>query len=151
MSVMESPVPVLIEGGLGIDDRGIVAFVNDFNFDGVKRFYTVSNHRQGFIRAWHGHRREAKYVTVVKGAALVCAVEVNHWDNPATDAKVHRHVLSCEKPSVLFIPAGFANGFMSLAADTKLMFFSTSTVEESRSDDVRFDAHHWDPWTVMER
>jgi dTDP-4-dehydrorhamnose 3,5-epimerase len=40
---------------------------------------------------------------------------------------------------------------MSLTGDAKLMFFSTSTVEESREDDVRFDARYWDAWSVEER
>jgi dTDP-4-dehydrorhamnose 3,5-epimerase len=143
--------PTMLEGGLGVDDRGHVGFVNDFDFQDVKRFYWVSNHRRGFIRAWHGHRNEAKYVTVVSGAALVCAVKVSDWENPDTSAHVHRHVLSAEKPSVLFIPAGYANGFMSLTENAKLMFFSTSTLAESRGDDIRFDARLWDPWTVVER
>ena len=30
--------PTLIEGGLAVDDRGEVRFVNEFNFEGVKRF-----------------------------------------------------------------------------------------------------------------
>jgi dTDP-4-dehydrorhamnose 3,5-epimerase len=150
-SVIQSDVPILLEGGLGVDDRGQVAFVNGFGFEGVKRFYMVSNHRQGFIRAWHGHKREAKYVSVVQGSALVCAVKVDDWDHPSVDSPIHRHVLSAQKPSVLFIPAGFANGFMSLTEDAKLMFFSTSTVEESRNDDIRFESRHWDPWQVVER
>ena len=58
--LLQSDVPVLLEGGLGVDDRGQVAFVNGFGFEGVQRFYLVSNHRQGFIRAWHGHRHQAK-------------------------------------------------------------------------------------------
>ena len=53
--------PTLIDGGLSVDDRGQVAFANGFDFEGVKRFYLVSNHRQGFVRAWHAHRREAKW------------------------------------------------------------------------------------------
>ena len=28
----------IINGGVATDDRGSVRFVNDFNFDGVKRF-----------------------------------------------------------------------------------------------------------------
>ena len=66
----------LITGGLAIDDRGQVSFVNDFSFDKVKRFYTVSNHRQGFVRAWHGHKKESKYILVVQGAALVGTVKI---------------------------------------------------------------------------
>ena len=147
---MES-VPTVFTGDLAADDRGQVSFVNDFDFSGVKRFYTVRNYLQGFFRAWHAHRREAKYVTVVAGAALVGAVAIDNWEQPSRDLKVHRYVLSADKPRVLFIPAGYANGFMSLSADAHLMFFSTSSLEESKGDDVRYDARHWDIWTVEER
>jgi len=147
----ETSKPVLMAGGLAVDDRGELGFVNDFNFEGVKRFYTVANHRQGFVRAWHGHKREAKYVTAVSGAAVIGAVRVDNWDQPSREVPVDRFVLSAHKPSVLYIPAGYANGFMSLTADLKLMFFSTTTLEQSQGDDFRFDARHWDIWQVVER
>jgi len=141
----------MMAGGLAADDRGELGFVNDFRFEGVKRFYTVANYRQGFIRAWHGHKREAKYVTAVSGAAVVGAVRIDNWDEPSRDLTVDRFVLSAHKPSVLYIPSGFANGFMSLTADLKLMFFSTSSLDESQGDDFRFDARYWDIWQVVER
>ena len=144
-------VPQLIEGGSVVDDRGEVGFINGFSFDKVKRFYWVGNHRSGFIRAWHAHKREAKYVTVVQGAALVGAVEIDDWDNPSKDSKVWRYALSDHKPSVLYIPAGYANGFMSLTAGTKLIFFSTSSLEETHGDDIRYDAYYWNPWQIVER
>ncbi len=143
--------PRLIKGGVAVDDRGQVSFVNDFDFEGVRRFYAVENHARGFIRAWHAHKKEAKYVMVVKGAALIGAVEIDDWDNPSKDAQVHRHVLSEASPAVLFIPAGYANGFMSLTEDTKILFFSTRSLADSAGDDIRYDARHWDPWTVEER
>ena len=143
--------PTLISGREVIDDRGSLSFVNDFTFAGVKRFYVVSNHRAGFVRAWHAHRREAKYVTVLEGAAIVCAVPIDDWDMPNRDAEVDRHVLSASQPTILFIPAGYANGFMSLTENSKLLFFSTATLDESRSDDVRYDARYWNPWEVIER
>ena len=141
----------LIEGGLAVDDRGQVSFVNAFGFEGVKRFYAVANHRQGFVRAWHGHRREGKFVYVAQGSALVAAVRIDDWERPSKDLPVARFVLSAQKPAVLWIPPGHANGFMSLTPDAVLLFFSTSTVEESRQDDVRFPARHWDPWQAEER
>jgi dTDP-4-dehydrorhamnose 3,5-epimerase len=143
--------PVLFTGDVAVDDRGQVSFVNDFDFAGVKRYYAVRNHRQGFIRAWHAHRREAKYVTVVAGAALVGAVAIDNWEQPSRDLPITRHVLSAGKPSVLYIPAGYANGFMSLTPDAHLVFFSTASLEESRADDTRYDARYWDIWTVEER
>ncbi|MGZ6005790.1 MAG: dTDP-4-dehydrorhamnose 3,5-epimerase family protein [Candidatus Saccharimonadales bacterium] len=148
---MAAKEPTLIEGGLAVDDRGQVSFINGFGFDDVKRFYMVSNHAQSFVRAWHAHKKEAKYVLVVKGAAVVGAVAIDDWDRPSKDAEVKRFVLSEKKPTVLYIPAGYANGFMSLTEDAQLMFFSTSTLEESLGDDIRYDARHWDIWTVEER
>src|SRR5437870_3988195 len=44
-----------------------------------------------------------------------------------------------------------SNGFTSLTADAHVVFFSTSTIEESLTDDVRYDPRHWDIWTVEER
>lgn len=148
---MGSDKVITISGGLAVDDRGEVGFVNGFNFQGVKRFYTVTNHRAGFIRAWHAHRNEAKYVTAVVGSAVVAAVRIDDWQEPSPGLLVERFVLSAKRPSVLFIPPGYANGFMSLTDDLKLMFFSTSTLDESAADDIRFDSRTWDPWQVVER
>lgn len=131
----------IIKGGKAVDDRGSVSFVNDFNFDSVKRFYQVSNHRRGFIRAWHGHEKEGKYVYVAKGAALIGFVDFKN-----KDANPDKAVLSDTNPQILYIPPGFANGFKSLEEDTIIQFYSTSTLEESLGDDIRFDYDKWNIW-----
>lgn len=141
----------VFEGARAVDDRGELTFVNDFRFEGVKRFYTVSNHKTGFVRAWHGHRNEAKYVTVASGAAIFGAVKIDDWSNPSPDLPVQRFVLSVSRPQIIYVPAGYANGFMSLTPDLKMVFYSTSILEESKGDDFRFDARHWDIWNVAER
>ena len=143
--------PRLVRGGIAVDDRGDVSFVNDFNFAGVQRFYMVANHRRGFVRAWHAHKKEGKYVLVVKGAALVCGVQIDDWKAPGKDLEIHRFVLGEKTPSLLYLPPGFANGFMSLTDDAKIIFFSTSSLEDSLDDDYRYDARYWDPWHVEER
>lgn len=128
-------------GGVAVDDRGTVSFVNDFNFAGVKRFYQVENHRKGFIRAWHGHEREAKYVYVASGTILLGLI--NMYNHEKT-----KHILSARKPQVLYIPPGYYNGFKNLEDDTKVIFFSTSTIEEAKDDDIRqrYDNWPWDIW-----
>jgi dTDP-4-dehydrorhamnose 3,5-epimerase-like enzyme len=139
-------------GGLAVDDRGEVGFVNGFDFQGVKRFYMLENHQVGFIRAWHAHRREAKYVLVVAGAALVAAVKIEgDWAKPSQATPVFRKVMSTKKPSVLYIPPGYANGAMSMTKDAKIVYFSTATIAETHDDDVRYDARYWDVWNVEER
>ena len=143
--------PLLLEGGLSVDDRGEVGFVNEFDMNSVRRFYSVCNHRAGLVRAWHAHKKEKKFVTVVNGVAIVAAVCIDNWQKPSKDLHVHRYVLSAKKPTVLLIPNGYANGSMTLKEDTKLIFFSTSTLEESKEDDIRFEADYWNPWVNIER
>ena len=140
-----------IPGGKAFDDRGSLSFINDLDLSIFKRFYIVENHAQGFVRAWHGHKKEAKAVVVVAGAALVAAVKIDNWDKPSKDLDVQRVVLSAEKPGALLIPAGYANGFMTLTEGAKVMFWSTSTLEESAADDIRFDANYWNPWQIEAR
>ena len=140
-----------VSGGKAFDDRGSLTFINDLDLTIFKRFYIVENHAQGFVRAWHGHKKEAKAVVVVSGSALVAAVKIDNWDSPSKDLKVERVVLSAEKPSALLIPAGYVNGFMTLTASAKVMFLSTSSLEESAGDDFRFDARYWNPWNIEER
>lgn len=129
----------VLNGGVAVDDRGSVRFVNDFNFDGVKRFYQVENHKSGFIRAWHGHKKEGKYVYLASGSALIGVV------NMETE-EVSKFVLSDKTPKVLWIPPGNYNGFKSLEENTKILFFSTSTLEESLGDDIREEHNKWNIW-----
>lgn len=133
----------LITGKMAVDDRGSVKFVNDFAFEGVKRFYQVENHSPEIIRAWHGHLKEAKYVFVAAGTALVCAVPLTDYRQPDPTAEVKRFVLSAAQPTILYIPAGFANGFRVFDRHTCLQFFSTTTLEESLDDDFRFPYDYW--------
>lgn len=135
----------LIRGGVAVDDRGSLRFVNDFAFEGVKRFYQVENHRRGFIRAWHGHRKEGKYVWVASGSALVAAVPLDTAEGKLE--AVQKFALSSQSPAILWIPSGYYNGFMSLEEHTRLMFFSTSTLDESRGDDIRLPYDAWNIWS----
>jgi dTDP-4-dehydrorhamnose 3,5-epimerase len=143
--------PELIRGGVSADDRGRVAFMNDFDLAECRRFYFVENFATGTVRAWHAHRHERKWVMAVSGAALAACVEIDDWDAPSKDQEVHRFVLDANQSSVLAVPPGFANGAMSLAPGTKLLYLSDRVLQESLDDDVRFPARYWDPWEVQER
>lgn len=134
----------LVSGDLATDDRGTVRFVNDFDFKNVKRFYQVNNHRKGFIRAWHGHKHEDKYVYIASGSALVGVVNLE-------TEEVEKFILSANKPRILWVPANSANGFMSLEEDTTVLFFSSKTLEESKDDDIRFPYDKWDIWNIEYR
>lgn len=143
--------PRIIEGKLFIDDRGELSFFNDFEFDSIKRMYIVSNHQSHFVRAWHGHKNESKFITVIKGSAIIGAVIVNDWDEPSKKVKVYREVLSEKNPAIFYIPAGYANGFMNIEKDTKLLIFSTSSLEDSKDDDYRYEWNYWNIWEIEQR
>lgn len=138
-----SSLPIVFPGNLAADDRGNLRFVNDFDFAGVKRFYQVENVSTSVIRAWHGHAKEGKYVYVTKGSLILGAVKLDDLKKPNPKAEVSRFVLSSLKPTVVYIPPGFANGFRMLEPDTTVLFFSTSSLEESKGDDYRFPADYW--------
>ncbi len=121
----------VLPGGVFVDDRGPLRFVNDFDFKGVKRFYQVENHERGFIRAWHGHKKEGKYVYVPKGSAWIGVI------NMEFPGQIEKFVLSDKSPKILYIPPGYYNGFQTLEEGTILLFFSTTTIEESQGDDYR--------------
>lgn len=143
--------PRLIPGGGAVDERGRVIFCNGFDLAqaGIKRLYLLSNHQAGYVRAWHGHKTEAKYVLVTRGAALVCCTPLESFGTLAGSystatspppPNVYRFVLSDRQPAVLYIPPGYANGHMALVTPCDVMHFSMFTIEEAKGDDLRFPA-----------
>jgi len=133
--------PQLIEGDQFYDDRGSIAFCNDAKLGPVKRFYQVSNSSLHYVRAWHGHKKEGKYLYAVKGVFRIGAVHLE-------SERVSKYYLAGYKPQVLYIPPGYANGLQNLSEQNVLMIFSTSTVQESMDDDIRFPWDKWDIWRV---
>ena len=150
--LVDSNVPTRLHGDKVIDDRGSVTFINQFDFKNIKRFYTVRNHRAGFVRAWHGHKHEGKHVLVVQGTILVKLLDINSYINwmalgscqlPSGSPQyviqksINSVILSEQHPGILWIPPGFYNGFKTLTENAIIQFFSTSTLEESHGDDIR--------------
>jgi dTDP-4-dehydrorhamnose 3,5-epimerase len=147
--------PKIIDVKKFVDDRGILTCSDEFTFNDVKRFYMVENHDINFIRAWHGHEKEEKYVHVISGAILIGLVPFSGPSSFPGESGllfsknvdfVEKHILSSVSPKILYIPPNYFNGFMNLERDTKIMFYSTSTLEESKSDDIRLDYNHWNIW-----
>ena len=137
--------PTYFEKGFAEDHRGSLEFYNDIKLDEFKRFYIVNNPKKGTVRAWHGHKIEAKLVKVLKGEFVVCTVKIDNWDNPDKNALIDEIEMD-QDSGILFIPPGFANGAINLIPDSKVMYFSSLSLEESIKDDHRFNSNFWDPW-----
>jgi len=134
---------IIYSGDIYTDYRGQVRFINDFDFKGVKRFYQIENANTNIIRAFHGHKKEAKYVYVSLGSILLCAAYVNDFENPSKKANVEKHILTDKNPQVIYIPPHFANGFKALETNTKVIFYSTRSLKASKVDDYRIPYDYW--------
>ena len=138
--------PSQFERGFSEDHRGSVEFYNNIDLSYFKRFYMVSNPKEGTVRAWHGHKNEGKLIKVTEGNFLVGAVKIDNWDSPGKDLPVELFEINTEA-GLLYIPPGYANGAMNFAPESSILYFSTARLHDSIEDDYRFDSKFWDPWT----
>lgn len=139
----KADTPTLLPGDTKKDPRGSLKFFNTFTLKRVVRFYEVKNSEKEPIRAFHGHMLEEKFIYVISGRVLVCLVRLTNTNKPSKKSLVKKYVLSETNPQILHIPAGYANGFKSLKKDSRIIFFSTLTLEKSLKDDYRFPYDYW--------
>tara|TARA_A100001015_G_scaffold317600_1_gene435028 strand:- start:1427 stop:1849 length:423 start_codon:yes stop_codon:yes gene_type:complete len=135
--------PEIFQGGISFDKRGSVSYNNSLKIKKVKRFYIVQNKKNNFVRAWHGHKVEAKYILCIKGKIKVSAVRIKDFKKPKKNSKIYSWIIDEKKPSVVFIPPGFANGTKSLIKGTKIFVLSTTSLKDSLKDDFRFKENFW--------
>ena len=105
----------------------------------------------GVVKAWHAHKKEEKYFFCVEGSCQISCVAVNNFKNPNKSSKIYSWVLSDQKPEIIFIPKGYANGSMNFSINTKILVFSSSTLQQSASDDYRYPFDYWNPWSIIKR
>jgi dTDP-4-dehydrorhamnose 3,5-epimerase-like enzyme len=120
---------MLTTGDIYTDQRGTMQFVNGFNFDSIKRFYTITHPDTSIIRAWQGHKIETKHFFVTKGTFLICWVTIDNWDFPSKELKVNRQILKEKTPQVLTIAPGNANGLKAMEPGSQIIIFSDLTFE----------------------
>lgn len=136
-------VPRIIDGGVHVDARGVISFVNDFQLAEVERMYAIRAHQAGQQRGWVGHQREQKWFWVVQGAVIVAAVKPDNWEFPKSNLTVERYFLSDCKTQVLHVPSGFATGSVGLTDHAITIVFSTGTIDHTDKDDYRFPVDTW--------
>ncbi|MGN6531099.1 MAG: dTDP-4-dehydrorhamnose 3,5-epimerase family protein [Ginsengibacter sp.] len=137
---------VVIQGEQFEDSRGKLIFFNDFDMKNVRRFYLIEHSDTSTVRAWQGHKNEKKWFYVVEGSFKIVLVKPDDWQNPTLNLPFEEYNLSASKTEILYVPGGYANGFQSVEPKSKIMVFSSFTVEESVKDDLRFDKNLWYKW-----
>ena len=123
------------------DDRGY--FLESFN---EKTFFEKTNHKvhfvqdnqsfssKGVLRGLHyqtGDDTQAKLVRVLQGEVLDVAVDIR--PSSPTYGKLHTVILSAENHKQLFIPRGFAHGFLVLS-ETALFFYKCDNFYNKESE-----------------
>jgi dTDP-4-dehydrorhamnose 3,5-epimerase len=123
MNIIETQVPevFVIQPRFFRDDRGY--FMETYRHEwlesrGVKHDFVqdnLSRSTKGVLRGLHYQitNAQAKLVTVTAGEVLDVAVDLRRGS--PTFGKVAMHVLSEENRKIMYIPAGFAHGFMVLS------------------------------------
>ncbi|MBD0726541.1 hypothetical protein B6A10_15315 [Flavobacterium sp. L1I52] len=135
--------PKIIQGCNFSDHRGSISFVNNFSFKEIERFYIISNSDENPVRAWQGHKLDAKNFYCLSGAFKIHYVKIDNWDNPSPDLVVETVEVSESDSKIVHIPAGYANAIESLKKDSKLISFSTLPLARVSEDDVRYPSDYW--------
>lgn len=136
-------IPKIIQGGNFSDHRGTISYVNDFSFKDIERFYIISNSVENPIRAWQGHKLDAKNFYCLSGSFKIHFVKVDNWENPSRDLIIETVLVSESENKIVHIPPGYANAIESLESDSKLISFSTLPLSDVSNDDVRYPSDYW--------
>ena len=119
---------VVIEPTVYGDDRGYFMECfreSDYAEAGITTRFVQENESmsaRAVLRGLHFQRTEpqAKLVRVVSGALLDVAVDLR--EGSVTYGKWHAELLSAKNRRQMFIPEGFAHGFLALENDTRLNY-----------------------------
>lgn len=138
----------VIEGGISIDARGKIAYVNDLDITDAKRFYIIHHNDTETVRAWQAHQYERKWFYCLKGSFTTAFVRIDNWENPSTDLTAEIFILSDKESKVICIPEGFANGIKANEPNSILMVFSDKTLSEAVNDNWRYNKNMWMKWNL---
>lgn len=143
---LELPGLVLIEPRVWDDSRGSfmesynrrLFYKNGIRCDFVQDNYCVS--RKGVLRGMHYQakpRGQSKLVRVARGRIYDVAADARKGSK--TYGRWCGRVLSAEKHDMLFIPEGFAHGYLALEADTHVLYKASDFYSPEREKGIRWD------------
>lgn len=133
---------VVITPNVFKDDRGY--FFESYNKSvfqeqGITANFVQDNQsmsQQGVLRGLHFQKppySQAKLVSVIKGSVLDVVVDIR--GGSPTYGKYFSIVLSEENKKMLFVPEGFAHGFLTLESDT-IFSYKCSNFYNKQSEDA---------------
>jgi dTDP-4-dehydrorhamnose 3,5-epimerase len=138
---------VLLEPRVFADERG--AFFESFSqpaFEaatGVSPTFVQDNHSvsaRGVLRGLHyqlSPHVQGKLVRVVRGAVFDVAVDIR--EGSPTFGKWVGETLSAQNRRQLWIPEGFAHGFLALEDDSEFLYKTTALYHSASERSIRWD------------
>ena len=130
MKVVETSLPGvrIVEPNVIADRRGF--FFESYNKEKIAKLgitcdFVQDNHSKsskGILRGFHYQLKhpQAKLIRVASGEVMDCAVDIRRGS--PTFGKWVCEVLSAENKKQLFIPRGFAHGFLVLSETAEVMY-----------------------------
>jgi dTDP-4-dehydrorhamnose 3,5-epimerase len=149
---------MLIEQPVFADERGI--FIEAYHKEKFKKAGIATEFVQdnisvsaiGVLRGLHFQNppfAQGKLVRVLKGSALDVAVDIRK-DSPSY-GKHFSVILSAEKNNLLWIPEGFAHGFVALEDETVFFYKCTNYYNKESEDAIIWNDSDLNiSWSVQE-
>ncbi|MBP6624362.1 MAG: dTDP-4-dehydrorhamnose 3,5-epimerase [Chitinophagaceae bacterium] len=109
------------------------------NFHMKESFYSIS--KKNVVRGMHFHHPpydHDKIVFCTEGKILDIALDLRK--NEATYGQWIEQELSADNNQALFIPKGFAHGFLTLSEHATAFYFVSGEYQASADDGIRFDS-----------
>lgn len=138
---------LVIQPSVFVDERG--SFQESFNEarfrveTGLNLTFVQDNEsisKKNVLRGLHFQvppKGQAKLVRVSKGSVLDVAVDLRRTE--PTYGRYYSHVLSAENATQLFIPEGFAHGFLVLEDDTIFNYKCTNYYSKELEGSIRWN------------
>ena len=102
-------------------------------------FIVMSKSKKNVLRGLHiqTENSQGKYVTVIKGKIFDVAVDLRK--NSKTYGKFYSCILSEKNSKSIFIPEGFAHGFLTLDNENYVVYACTKYRNSSSEKTIRYD------------
>ena len=148
MQVVQTAIPdvLILEPKVFGDDRGF--FFESFNqqtfqkLTGINAQFVQDNHSKSAAHVLRGlhyqiEQPQGKLVRVTSGEVFDVAVDIRRQSN--TFGKWVGVVLSAENKRQLWVPPGFAHGFLVLKNDTEFLYKTTDYYAPQHERCIRWD------------
>ncbi|OGH96508.1 MAG: dTDP-4-dehydrorhamnose 3,5-epimerase [Candidatus Melainabacteria bacterium GWF2_32_7] len=143
---LDIPEVILIKPKVFSDSRGFFAETykySEFRQNGIPQIFVQNNHSKsskGVLRGLHYQKNpkvQAKLVKCIRGEIFDVAIDIRKGS--PSFGKWVGVILSEDNKEMLFIPEGFAHGFLVLSDDAEIIYSVTEEYSPENDRGIRWD------------